>query len=297
MEELSLFPSRELIVIPNYVPYFALVAITILLFAFAWRKADRVNLIPFYICISGLIYIFELVVFVLLNSYHYMPDLLSDPFYDSALGAVVSNGFIVPAACVFIAVYNLGFWMILLIAAAFMGIEQLFIHWGIYEHVWWKAIYTGIGQVFLFLLGRLLWRKMNHKHLPFPLRLTILYIINVSLQGSVQFFYIILFHHIAYRPGWFEDPSRDNIAFATIIVYIDSILFALAVSLAVHWIWKAIIIAGIGCMLLWLIGIGVLYVSGIWPYIILILMQVALLHLLTRINRILTPNLNHFDYG
>ncbi|MFD1953036.1 hypothetical protein ACFSL6_02295 [Paenibacillus thailandensis] len=274
-----------------------LIAASIVLIAFSWRKCNNAKLIPFYICISGLIYIFELVSFVILDSYRYMPGIFKDLFYDSAIGAVVSNGFIVPSACVFIAVYNLSFLWILLISAGFMGVEQLFLHLDIFEHHWWKTIYTGIGLIVLFLIGKRLWRKMNEADLPYYFRLIALYIINVSLQGSVQFFYIVLFHQVEYRPGWFEDPSRDNISFATIIVHMDSVLFAIAISLRAHWLWKAVILAGIGGGLLWLIQLDVLITSGIWPVFILFLLQIALLQLLSRLNRILTAKSGARNYG
>lgn len=217
-----------------------------------------------------------------------MPGVFKDHFYDSALGAVVSNGFIAPSACVFIATFGVGFWWILLIVAGFMGIEEIFIYLGIYEHYWWKTIYTGISFTILFSTGKWLWHKINNSNHSYFFRLIVLYLINVSLQGSVIFFYIVLFHHIEYRPGWFEDPSRDNIAFATLFVHIDSTLFALVVSLRAHWLWKAVLVAGLGCCFLWLIRLGIFFTSGIWPVIVLILFQIGLLQLLNGLNRIVT---------
>ncbi|MDQ0063825.1 hypothetical protein [Paenibacillus harenae] len=217
-----------------------------------------------------------------------MPGIFKDRFYDSALGAVVSNGFIAPAACVFIAAFGVGLWWILLIVAGFMGIEETFILLGIYEHHWWKSIYSAIGFTVLFLTGKWLWHKIHGLNHPYFFRLIVIYLINVSLQGSVFFFYIVLFHQIEFHSGWFEDPSRDTIAFATLIVHIDSILYALVVSLRAHWFWKASLIAVLGCCFLWLMRLGILFTSGIWPVIVLILLQIGVLLLLIGIHRILT---------
>ncbi|MFX3635740.1 MAG: hypothetical protein ACE3L7_13620 [Candidatus Pristimantibacillus sp.] len=179
--------------IPAFVPYLLLIVISLMLFAFSWHKSKHAKIIiPFYICISGIIYIFELVVYIIFDSYHYMPGVFTDRFYDSAFGAVVSNGFIAPSTCIFIAIFGLGFWWILLIAAGFMGIEQTFIHLGIYEHVWWKTIYTGIGLTILFLTGKWIWHKIGKADNHYLFRLIVLYLINVSLQGSVIFFYIVI---------------------------------------------------------------------------------------------------------
>lgn len=256
--------------------------------ALSWFKTRSSKIIPFYICVAGAVYIFELVVYVVLDCYKYKPGILNDPFYDSAMGAIVSNGLIVPSTCTLIAVYGISFWWILLFAAGFMGVEQTFLYLGIFEHHWWKLIYTGIGLTLLFSAGKWLWKRLCQPEQPYLFRLIALYIINVSLQGTIMSFYLIFFHQIEYRPGWFENTSRDNIAFATLIVHIDSILFALLISLRGNWLWKTSLIGLLGISLLWLIQRGIVYATGIWPVLLLLVLQLAVIQLLSRINRILT---------
>ncbi|MEF2968685.1 hypothetical protein V3851_23060 [Paenibacillus sp. M1] len=274
--------------IPAFVPYLLLIVTSLILIAISWYKSKQLMLIPYYICISGIIYIFELFVYVIFDSYKYMPGVFKNAYYDSTLGAVVSNGFIIPSACAFIAVLGLGIWWILLIGTGFMGVEQLFIYLGIYEHHWWRTIFTGIGVSVLFLMGKWIWRKINASDKSYFFRLLLLYLINVSLQGSIMFFYIVLFHQIEYRIGWFDNPSRDNIALAALFSHIDSILFALVISLQAKWYWKAILIAGLGCFFLLLIRLEILFVTGIWSIITLILLLVVLLLLLSGLYNILT---------
>ncbi|CAM3091140.1 hypothetical protein PALU110988_00505 [Paenibacillus lupini] len=273
--------------IPSFVPYLLLIIASIVFFLFSWVKARSSMIIPYYICIAGTIYIFELIIFIIFNSYTYHPGLLKDPFYDSALGAIVSNGFIVPSTCTLVAVYGISFGWILILAAGFMGIELTFIHLGIFEHHWWKVIYTGIGIILLFSIGKWLWHKLSPSKLPYLFRLILLYTINVSLQGSVIAIYLIFFHQIVFQPGWFEDPSRDNIAFATLIVHIDSVFFALLVSLRGNWIWKMILIGLLGCGYLWLIRQDILYASSMWSVILLILLQIIVIQLLSRLYRVI----------
>jgi hypothetical protein len=253
----------------------------------SWIKTKSLKIIPFYIFIAGTVYTFELIIFIILNSYEYKPGILSDPFYDNAMGAIVSNGLIVPSTCTLIAVYGIRFRRILLIAAGFMGIEQAFIYLGIFEHHWWKIIYTGIGLTLLFSTGEWLWNKLCQADLPYLFRLILLYMINVSLQGSIMSFYMIFFHKIEYRPGWFGDPSRDSIAFSTLIVHIDSILFAWLISLRGNWIWKTLLVGLLGSCYLWLIGRGLLYTSGFWPVILLTVLQIVIIQLLSGIYRLI----------
>ncbi|MCM3630587.1 hypothetical protein M3194_24970 [Paenibacillus glycanilyticus] len=272
--------------IPAFVPYLVLTIVSFAFIALSSVKARSLKLIPFYIAVAGAVYMLELIIFIILHSYDYMPGILKDPFYDSAMGAIVSNGFIVPSACTLIAVYGVRFRRILLIAAGFMGIEQTFISLGIFEHHWWKIIYTGIGLTFLFATGKWFWRKLCQSDQPYLFRLIVLYIINVSLQGTIMSSYLLLFHRIGFRPGWFEDPARDNLAFATLIVHIDSVLFAWLISMRGNWIWKTIVIGSLACGYWWLMRRDILYTSGIGLILLLILLQVIVLQLLNGIYRI-----------
>lgn len=274
--------------IPPFAPYLLLVIASLAFIALSWFKTKSLKLIPFYICIAGAVYIFELIIFVLLNSYIYKPGILHNSFYDSALGAIVSNGFIVPSTCAFIAVYGVRFRWILLIAAGFMGIEQAFIHLGIFEHHWWRTIYTGIGLTLLFPMGKWLWNSLLRPDQPYLFRVVMLYVINVSLQGTVMSCFLLIFYRIGFRPGWFEDPARDNLAFATLIVHIDSVLFALLVSLRGNRIWKAIVIVSLACGYWWLIRRDILYTSGIGLVFLLLMLQIVVIQLLGRLYRIIT---------
>ncbi|TCM91054.1 hypothetical protein EV294_109131 [Paenibacillus sp. BK033] len=264
-----------------------LVIASLIFIALSWLRTKNLKILPFYICIAGAVYILELVIFVLLNSYSYKPGILRNSFYDSAIGAIVSNGFIVPSTCTLIAVYRIRFRWILLIAAGFMAIEQSFIYLGVFEHHWWKLIYTGIGLILLPSMGKWLWQKLCQPDHPYLLRLVMLYIINVSLQGTIMSGYLLIFYQLGFRPGWFEDPARDNLAFATLIVHADSLLFACLVSLRGGWIWKAILFVTMGCVYWWLNHRDILYTSGIWLVLLLLLLQIVILQLLAGIHRII----------
>ncbi|WP_336775529.1 hypothetical protein [Paenibacillus sp. MMO-58] len=264
-----------------------LVIASLLFIALSWFRTKSLKIIPFYICIAGAVYIFELVIFVLLNSYYYKPGILRNSFYDSAIGSIVSNGFIVPSTCTLIAAYGIRFRWVLLIAVGFMGIEQTFIYLGVFEHHWWKIIYTGTGLILLPLMGRWLWKKLCQANQPYLIRLIVLYIINVSLQGTFMSGLLLLFHQIGFRPGWFEDPARDNLAFATLIVHIDSVLFALLISLRGNWIWKAIVIGLLGCGYWWLSLRDILYTSGIGLVLLLLMLQIVVIQLLGGLHRII----------
>ncbi|ACT04145.1 hypothetical protein [Paenibacillus sp. JDR-2] len=255
--------------------------------ALSWFRTKSLKIIPFYICIAGAVYILELVIFVLLNSYTYKPGILHNSFYDSAIGAIVSNGFIVPSTCTLIAVSGIRFRWILLIAAGFMGVEQSFIYLGIFEHHWWKIIYTGIGLTLLPAIGKWLWKKLCQADQPYLFRLVILYIVNVSLQGTIMSGFLLLFHQLGFRPGWFENPARDNLAFATLIVHIDSVLFALLISLRGNWVWKTLLIVALGCAYSWLSLRNILYTSGIGLVLLLLLLQIVVLQLLGGLHRII----------
>ncbi|HLU22600.1 MAG TPA: hypothetical protein VKZ77_08945 [Bacillaceae bacterium] len=225
-------------VIPNFLPFLALVVISIIIFIISWVKASNKRVVPFFLCIIGLIFLFEYVILVIFKSYEYYPEIFSNNYFDNILGANISNGFIVPSVAVLIAVFNLGFWWIIFIILGFACIEELFLHLDIYQHFWWKTIYTSIGMLINFYLGKWIWRLIQNHLDWFQLRFSILYFTNVAIQGTLTFYLAALFELFIFNVNWFEDPIRGHFAFITLYFFIDSIIYSLLVVKRVHCFGK-----------------------------------------------------------
>jgi hypothetical protein len=272
--------------IPNYIPYLSLVFISFVLFILSWRKANDKALVPFYFCMVGMVYLFEYVTLVLFKGYVYFPRVFGDNYFDNVLGANISNGFIIPSATIFIAAFDLGFWWIALIAAVFMGIEELFLQLGIYRHFWYKTIYTGLSLPVLFHMGKRIWRIIRFRADKFK-SFTVLYFGNISLQGTFMFYLVAIFHLFFFRVNWFDDPSRGHIAFVTLYFFVDSFFYSLAIVLRVRWLWNVLLVGGLACINLLLLKLGVLEISSYWVLCLLTLLQTGELFLLMYMRKLL----------
>ncbi len=257
------------------------------MFTFSWRKESNKKVVPFFFCISGSIFLFEYVIFVLFESYQYYPEIFNNDYFDSVLGSNISNGFIVPAVAIFIAVFNLGFWWIILIIIGFVGIEELFLYLGVYHHFWWKTIYTSIGLLINFHLGKWLWHLIRYHLNRFTLRIFILYFVNLAMQGTIMFYLVAIFHLLFFHVTWYDDLSRGHIAFVTLYFFIDSIFFSLLVVSRTNWFLRALFIFGLTCVNLFLHKIGILEVASIWVLALLTLIQIGELYLLIYMRNLL----------
>ncbi len=99
-------------------------------------------------------YVLEYVVFVLFESYDYDPDFMTNEYFDNLFGSLTSQAFAFPIMAMVVAAYQLKFRYILFISTMFMGIEELFSHWDIYTHHWWKTVYTGVLMTMGFSISK-----------------------------------------------------------------------------------------------------------------------------------------------
>jgi hypothetical protein len=272
---------------PNFFPYFVLIVISVVLFVVSWRKAANKKLIIFYLCMAGFVYFFEFVVLVLLKCYVYEPGVFKDPYIDNIFGANISDGFIVPLAAVFIAVYNLGSGWIAVIVLCFIGIEELFLYLHVYKHFWWKTIYTGLGLIIQFAIGKWVWDKICFHTKRFIVRFGAIYFSSVTIQATVLYYLTAVFDAVFFKVNWFHEPTRGNIAFEASFAFVNSIFFTLVVVTKARWYWKTILIVFGACLNVLLHKWGILVVQGYWTIALLTLIQAGYLFILKYFREIL----------
>ena len=272
---------------PNFFPYLVLILISVLLFLASWKKAANKKLIIFYLSTAGIVYQFEFVVLVLLKCYVYEPGVFKDPYIDNIFGANISDGFIVPSAAVFIAIYNLGIGWIAVIVLSFMGIEELFLYLHVYKHFWWKTIYTGLGLSIQFALGKWAWYKICFETKRFIVLFGSIYFSSITIQASLMYYLSAAFDAVFFKVNWFNEPTRGNIAFEALFAFVNSIFFTLVVVKKARWFWKTILIVVGACLNVLLHKCGILVVQGYWTIALLSLIQVGYLFILRYLREIL----------
>ncbi|MFC0215091.1 hypothetical protein ACFFK0_22090 [Paenibacillus chartarius] len=220
---------------PNYVPYLVLCLIHIpMLITVAVRKRQY-SVIVVSLGFSGIVYVVEYVILVLLGSYSYYPGLLPDRFQDSVLGAVVSNLIAIPVTATVIAVNQLSNKWIMGAVLLFACTEWLFVKLGVYELHWWRIPYTSICLVVFFSFGRLWYKGLMRRNRW--CRFVTLHMQTWSMVATIMFLFNIsgirLFHL-----GLVEEVHRDDIMLASIFGFAVSLLIAAAILFTKHILWK-----------------------------------------------------------
>ena len=130
----------------NWIWFLLLTVLSFILFLYTYYKTKNPLVVLFWLFISGLGYLFELIIFVVFDSYSYYPDVFSDDFNDSVLGSISSQAFSIPIVITFMAVQqkkNNFKWKLFMIVTFFL-IEELFLLLGLYEQHWWRSWFTSI---------------------------------------------------------------------------------------------------------------------------------------------------------
>jgi hypothetical protein len=213
----------------NAIAYVVLMLISTILLIYTLYKQRDANLFVLYLTMSGLIYTLEYVIFVLFNSYTYKPRILNIEYYDSIIGAIASNGFVLPVTLVFISAFNLRWVGMSLAVLTITGIELLYLYLGIFEHHWWNVSYTIMGlSVFVFIAK--LWLKFLRNDLRMIFRVITLFLTGLFIHASVSFLLSGVLQKYIYSIGWFDNIYRDSVAFHTLYNFLTCFLIAAAIS-------------------------------------------------------------------
>lgn len=140
----------------NTIWYILLGIITILILVIVFIKTpNRKHVLALYLTTSGITFFaFEVINLMCLKAYIYFPKILSNQHDDSVVGNLFSQTS-VSASAVLITVFNLKFHWQLIIALIYGGIEELFVHLGIYKHNWYRTWMTIIGILILFRIAKI----------------------------------------------------------------------------------------------------------------------------------------------
>ncbi|KRE99401.1 hypothetical protein ASG89_27975 [Paenibacillus sp. Soil766] len=248
----------------NFVPYLILVAISMSSFVILLFQKRSTWPLFLLLAYSGMIYLFEFFIFVCFNSYRYIPQVVSIPYYDNAVGAIISNLLSVPVAATYITVYRLSWIWIICLAFLFGGIELLFLRLGVYEQSWWRTIYTIVALLFFFLLARKWPSWLSRGKRVF--KLVTLAMFAWSIVATLVFLFALSGIRI-FHIGLFQDPYHDDIFVSAIYCFIIAIILTIGVSVPRHpWSSSASLFI-IFAMQIVLIRIGLLKILILlWQY-------------------------------
>ncbi|MDR3589896.1 MAG: hypothetical protein P4N41_09585 [Negativicutes bacterium] len=273
---------------PNHAWYLMLAAVSLTLFTFALHKRAKRPVVALYLFMGGLTYMVEFFVMVVFEAYAYYPEVLIDPYSDSTLGAIVSDGFVVPMIAAFVATHHLTAVWMLLISCAVMGVEWLSLTLGFYQHFWWKTAYTGL----LLIVGLVIaqkWYALLSQRPSRLVRAVTLYFFTIFSDASATFL-VGLTGAFRYQAGWFLNPGRDSTAFATVYIFILSLLVVLLIYRLKNRYWWTIGAALIYAANITLGKMGVLHFAPDWSPLGKTLLDCGIFLLLLALNNRLLNN-------
>lgn len=195
------------------------------------RAKNRRNVFLLYLIMVGFGYLVEFFIYILLGSYQYYPRIMhKDSYFDSNLGAIASNSLSLPVTAIAVATYRLSWLPIGGFVLLFAGVEELFLHLGIYKHNWWHTWFTSVGLPFYYGMAKL-WSGWLLEPLHGLRKALLLYFIIGTITSNFQVMGFMILKTRSYHIGWFTDPERDATAFAAVYYLCVSLLFTMVLML------------------------------------------------------------------
>lgn len=219
---------------PNFIPYLALIVISVAILIGILVHTKRYHTFVAYISFIGMIYVFEVTILVVLNAYEYKPQITPIRYLDSMIGASVSNTFTVPTAALLISVFQLRFRWIVVFSLMYGVIEFLFVHWGVYEHHWWRIPYTIASLLFFFTLTK--WWSRRFLGGSRPIRAVTFLVYTIALVYT-SIFVLMLTGTRMFTPGIFEERYRDDTFFTNLYGLFEAVMITAAIFWLRNWRW------------------------------------------------------------
>ncbi|MGI8386312.1 hypothetical protein [Robertmurraya sp. P23] len=270
--------------------YIALVAASSFLFLYTYSKKRNQPVFLLLLAAIGFGYIIEGAIYNFLHSYVYYPHFItSNPTYDSNLGAIASNAFVLPVIAVFLATFRKNWRWSLFFSLMLIGIEWLFIEISIYKHNWWRNEFTFFGLLFVYfpiikLLDRWLLNKQEGiRHF------LLLFLIVSPILGTIHMLPLMFFSNRYYDLGWYDNVFQDTNAFAA-IYYICSGLTITALAkwkIRYRWLKFIFLIISLFSITRFLLFTGILHIFVWWDPYLYITFPAIVLILAEKVSKIL----------
>jgi hypothetical protein len=249
---------------PNWIPFLLLTVASLLLLGYTYYQKKTPLVFFFWLSFSGLAYFFEFIIFILLDSYHYSPNILGNHYNDNVLGSISSQALAVPIAVTFAAVLNLRKRWIFLFVGLFLLIEKCFLHLEVYEHHWWRTYYTCFFLLIAFFLGKMWYRKLSNRKTTKLYWLSLFFAL-VTVVTTTAWILSSLLHIVEIQPNLFQNNDRDLVVGSVLYFSFVSLLY----SFVIYYHNRNILyyIGTVTFLLLieiFMIAEGLLYVYGVW---------------------------------
>lgn len=235
---MALFIGKRVMDLPSAYWYYGLVIISLILLAVSLACKKDFRLLVLHLALAGITHPFEIMVLFILVGYRYLPGVLPEPVYDNGLGAFVSDLFIVPASAVAINAFSLGWSAIAGIAVAFTATDWFYARIGIYQHLWWKPVYTGGALLVYYAISRWLWHRLQESRPILWFRLLVIYLIYSIIHSAANLTAVAFLHLYRFQFPWLEGAARNHPANHTPFLYLVSVIITLCIGLPMSFRYR-----------------------------------------------------------
>jgi hypothetical protein len=222
---------------PKVFWYYFVVAMGLGMIIFTmYKKRNFADLFSFFLSVTALGYLCEVIVLFVFNSYAYKPGVFGDPTAENIFGHLLCNGFFWGGTALLVAAFSLRLFWILLISIAYMLVEVFFIQVGAYEHNWWKLYMTGTGAFIFFIVVKRWFFKLQESTHRFYRGFSFFMISWVIMQGTTVL--LSLFQKQHYIIGFVQNIYRDDILFSVPYQIFLSLIYVFFIFAHSKWYWK-----------------------------------------------------------
>ncbi len=275
----------------NTAPYLLLFLTSLVVLILAFKKsADRRFTFAFTAATLDFAFYVEFILLILLNAYAYHPGISSNAFQDTAYGNLFSQ-FSIATTSAFLIVYRLSYYWYIFVAFIYFIIDVLFAKLGIYEHFWYRSVYTLIGfGPLLLLIG--FW---HHKLTSSPTKLLRWITLQFSTNAIMYFCYTIplrLTGIQVFSAPFFSDAVKNHATTNVVYGLVVPFIMIWIAQAKMHWSLKGL---SLGAVLLFkyiLVLTGIVTIRSGW-FIPAALIEIAARYfLIIQCNRFLRPKLD-----
>lgn len=208
------------------------------------KVRNKRRVLALYISLAGLVFSYEIIIGGL-HAYQYFPMIIPHSMYDDGVVGNYFSQFSVSATAMLIAVFKLNYYWYVIFAAAYGGIEELFLTLGIYEQYWYRTWMTVASLPLLFWIGKKVYES-GSKHIRPTLLYIYIFLGLITLQAHTMWIFRLL-GIFSFGPSLDVSPERsglDSLISGIYYLIVFSTMIAIYFS-KIKWVWKALTILGL----------------------------------------------------
>ena len=203
------------------------------------KSKNRGFTIAFTLATFGFALAIEANLVLIFNAYSYYPKIVDDLFQDAVLGNLFSQVSIATTSALLI-VYELSYGWYFVFAAIYYLIEELFLKLGIYQHFWYKSVYTFAGLIILFWVVK----KWNNRLITSP-KYTLHYITLFLGACAATLETIILPLKLSktqiFQINFYGNLSKNHTTTSLFYVFLLISILIAVYKWRINWIFKGIV--------------------------------------------------------